>query len=401
MAVRLMDVITLLSVLDGIDAGGKAVMATVVRVRGHAYRKEGAAMLFLPCGKRWGSVSGGCIEADLEVRTADVAATGGHVCVTYNMRSEEDPIWGETLGCGGEISVLLEPVQGRLRHLLRLIGVCVDRGGEAILIREWDDDAIEYSVSYGGGSDRAEENGVANASQGLAAGGTGATRTDIAMHAGMGESEGATSASRAADKRLQPLAVNGVTAGGRRFELRCRPLPRLVLFGDGEDARAVARLARGIGFRPIIADWRTSIDVIDATPAVERISGSPVEIVRMLGLREQDYLLLCSHRLRQERELLLLALPLGLRYIGVLGSRTRIARLFEGLDRTPNVHAPVGMAIGAEGPEEIAVSIAAELIAARTAMAETARERGEGDENRSDLSGGRLQPADGRSEATA
>ena len=122
-------------------------------------------------------------------------------------------------------------------------------------------------------------------------------------------------------------------------------------------------------------------------------------ITQQLGIGRHDFVIICSHQLQRDREMIEHAIPRRPTYIGVLGSQNRIRTLFEGIAATANVHAPVGLAIEAEGPEEIAVSIAAELVSVR------ARARDEGvegvrlDENSRNIFGGRGKPENGGGES--
>ncbi|SFI33123.1 xanthine dehydrogenase accessory factor [Paenibacillus sp. UNC496MF] len=357
-----MDMAALLNLIAELPEEEVPVLATVVRVNGHAYRKQGAAMLFLPGGGRAGSVSAGCLEDDLQARAAGVAESGKPACAAYNLRSEEDAVWGESMGCGGEIMVLLEAVAGELRQLLGLAGLYLAKGIETTLERKWGEAAVAYTLR--------------NGSDVIASAGT------VGVLGSCGR--------ELADARPNAARPDAAERADRlRLAVKIAPKPRLVLFGDGEDARAIADIAEGIGFRAVTADWRESRR--GRADAV----GTPAELVDALRLGAGDYLMLCSHRLDVERRLLELVLPLGLRYIGIIGSRTRIRMLFEGLERTPNVHAPAGLPLPADGPREIAVSVAAQLIEERHASADSNEERKMRHENRRDLFGGRLQPANG------
>lgn len=308
-----------------------AVLATIIRVSGHSYRKEGAAMLIYASGRRIGSLSPGCLEEDLHARVEDVLESGFPVMVSYNLRSEEDVIWGETVGCGGEVTVLVEAARGGLLRLLREADRRMQFEQTIALSRRWGGSRIDYKL--------VDEDG---------------------------------------------LVVDGVLVDApnitdteqREGSLICvwPPKPRLILFGDGQDAAAIAKIAVDIGFRVVIADWRER-DMegesgryrANLSTNVAFVMGTPQELIDKLQLGIKDYLIVCSHHLRHDREMLSRAIPLGLRYIGLLGSRSRTAQLLEGLDRRANVYAPMGLPISAEGPQEIAVSAAAQLIAVRAA----------------------------------
>lgn len=296
---------------------GSAVLATVIAVDGHTYRKEGAAMLFLSGGGTIGSISPGCLESDLAERIPVIVKDGSPEIVTYNLKPEEDQIWGEAIGCGGVIRVLLESVQGRLLALLREACCEVNSGREVHLKREWRGVRIHYSL--------------------------------------VGHSLPAT-----------PIR-NRRDIHNRLYTSIFAPRPRLIVFGAGQDSISLNLTAQRIGFRVIVADWRTELLTTERFLGAEFVEGMPQEIVPRLVVGTADYVVVCSHQLRLDKQLLRLLLPLKPAYIGVMGSKKRITILLDGLPVTPNIHAPVGLDIGAEGPEEIAISIAAELIAVRRA----------------------------------
>lgn len=94
--------------------GEPAVLATVVAVEGSAYRREGARMLIEGDGGLTGVLSGGCLERDLTTRAAAVLASGEAALATYDLRSPDEVLWGLGLGCGGKITLLLEPLPSRI-----------------------------------------------------------------------------------------------------------------------------------------------------------------------------------------------------------------------------------------------------------------------------------------------
>ncbi|WP_190945539.1 XdhC family protein [Paenibacillus sp. UASWS1643] len=143
------------------------------------------------------------------------------------------------------------------------------------------------------------------------------------------------------------------------------PKPRLIIIGAGNDVIPVARLARSAGFRVVVADWRESLCTSERFPEAELVLGFPCEIMPLLKVTKGDYLILMSHNFPRERELLEMLVDCEYAYLGIMGSKTRTARLLDGLKPLKNVHSPVGLSIGADGPEQIAISIAAELIACK------------------------------------
>ncbi|GIP15746.1 xanthine dehydrogenase [Paenibacillus montaniterrae] len=291
------------------------VLATIVGVEGHAYRKTGAMMLLTEGGATIGSLSPGCLETDLQLRVSSLLKSGDYEIITYNMVPEEDAVWGDAIGCGGKLRILLEPIAGLLRELLGTAYSLIEKGETVRLLRYGFGDGMRYDLK--------SIDGLANIQNGHE------------------------------DEELV-------------FEQTFLPKPRLLLFGAGQDLDPLYRLAGRIGFRMAVADWREELVNAARFPNAELAVGSAADIVAALCIQSSDYAIVCSHQLRKDREMLELLLAIEPIYLGVIGSRKRIAHLFEGLPRPSFVHAPVGLAIGGEGPEEIAVSIVAELIAVRS-----------------------------------
>ena len=147
---------------------------------------------------------------------------------------------------------------------------------------------------------------------------------------------------------------------------------RLVIFGAGADAEPLARSAWDLGFSVTVVDVREAFLTLDRFPHATLVSSHYSQFREMVPIRERSFVLVMNHHLERDRESLRFALQSAARYIGVLGPRTRFARLLraieaEGFVADPTnlsrVRSPVGLALGAETPEEIAVSIVGEMLA--------------------------------------
>lgn len=289
-----------------------AVLASLIGVEGHSYRKAGAVMLFFE-GGFMGSLSPGCLESDLQLRTAEIWASGQPEVVEYDMLSPDDFSWGEAVGCGGKIKVVLEPVKGELKRTLLTANERMAMGESLILLRK--------TTRLGGYS-----------------------------------------------YSLEPVAgpMISMNDDSNVFCTLLVPKPRLVIFGGGHDAGPIAALATRVGYRIAIADWREG-SLQNEFPGAERVICPPGEAAARLGISAGDYVLIGSHQFQRDRHFLESVIPLNPLYIGIIGSSARINLLLEGLDAPSSLHAPVGIAIGGEGPEEIAVSIVAEMIQIRRA----------------------------------
>ncbi|MCM3783757.1 XdhC family protein [Neobacillus mesonae] len=305
----------------------KLVLATAVYVEGHAYRKQGVAMLFTEQGQMIGSISPGCIETDLSLHAENVMAAGSPKKVIYDMRPDDDLSWGENIGCGGLLHILLEPVDSELRQMLSELTKLLNLGHAVTFSRLW----LE------------EEQRVCRYSL----------------------------------RSVTPSLQEGVELRGKVYSfganqkchegevLYCHTYsskPRLIVIGAGNDSIPVVRLAQASGFRVLVADWREALCTAERFPNAELFVGFPAKIYESINIQHVDYILLLSHHFPNERTFLEKLQGTPYKYLGILGSRTRTSKLTEGLYSLPHLHAPVGLTIGSEGPEEIAVAIAAELI---------------------------------------
>ncbi len=306
------------------DHEGEAVLATLLTVEGHAYRKPGASMLLLPDGGRIGSLSPGCIDSDMHERALNLLADDLSEVVTYNLQPEEDAAWGEEIGCGGKLRILLEPLNAELRQQLSNAYLEVEAGREANVTRYVSALRGEITSTYG-------------------------------------------------------------------------PRQRLFVFGADDGSLPIAELASRSGFRVAVGDWRAALCHPKRYPRAACEVGTTAELSERLAVGREDYIVICSHHMRKDREMLEIALAVQPLYLGVMGSSSRIKRLFDGLPMPSWVHAPVGLPIEADGPQQIAVSIVAELIAHRNRIR---RELGgNGDGVRRNLLGGWERKADGIAQA--
>jgi xanthine dehydrogenase accessory factor len=203
------------------------------------------------------------------------------------------------------------------------------------------------------------------------------------------------------DSAQNPENSDAVNGGFNHMSIVLSPRPRLVIFGVGKDAEAIYSLVKQIGFHVVIADWRPSLCTKERFPEAECVIGSPEQIAEQLQFRSDDYLIVCSHNLQQDKDMIRLALPLQLVYIGIMGSKKRIRMLFETFLIPSNVRAPIGVSIGADGPYEIAVSIAAELISIRAGRKARPRRERVRDAYFGPLFSSRPEQTHGRAQAVA
>ncbi len=330
--------------------GRRAALATVVRISGSAYRRPGAKLLVEEAGDTLGSVSGGCLEADVREVARGVLAGGAPRLLHYDTGSDEDALWGMGLGCDGRVDVFVQAategplaeIAPRLRELL---------AGEAALVVATALDAPEEPagptlvVPAGGGAEG---------------------------------SMGTQELDRAAAERARLLVAAGrsslETVGGRRVFFDVLQAPRhLLILGAGDDARPLVAYAADAGFRVTVADHRPALLAPGRFPgAFAAVRARPEEepapeLARLLGRApgRRALAVVKTHSLAHDREWVRRLLAAGLPYVGVLGPRGRTGALLAELDAEgdPRVFAPVGLDLGADGPRQVALAIVAELLA--------------------------------------
>jgi xanthine/CO dehydrogenase XdhC/CoxF family maturation factor len=328
----------------------------VVHISGSAYRRPGAKLLIEDTGGVIGSVSGGCLEADVRAAAADVLAAGRPSLRHYDT-GEEDAAWGLGLGCNGEVDILVQPAtQGPLaalaeplRRLLAgdipvaLLTVIADGPGMGAVM------AMEYPDGSDDGSPRESVFG----------------------------SLGSADLDRQAADHVRRLAHGGQSAvqviGGRKvFVEILRPAPYLVVCGGGPDARPLVTYAAAAGFRVSVFDHREGFLPADWFPDASRCVLARAEDEGVpLPAAAQSLAVVKTHSLAHDRAWVRRLLGAGCPYIGVLGPKGRTASIlrdagvesWSALPAAERVFGPVGLDLGADGPEQIAISIVAELLA--------------------------------------
>jgi xanthine dehydrogenase accessory factor len=336
------------------QAGRRAALATVVRVQGSAYRRPGAKLLVADDGTMTGNVSGGCLETDVRERALAALRSGSPRLLHYNTGRDDQTVWGLGLGCNGEVDIFVQPATtaaalgtgARLRSLL-------------------DADApFAMATVVAGDSECAPSllgQVLVVARDGVLAGSTG--------------DEAADREAAAQAAALLATAESGVhaVAGLQVFIEVLRPPPRLLVFGADDDAVPLVRYARDAGFRVTVLDHRSAY--ISPTRFAEgtRLLQARAEhgIPDLPPLGPDVYAVVKTHSLLHDREWIRRLLETPVAYVGILGPRARTEEILrqlgvvEGTAASARVFGPVGLDLGADGAEQIALSIVAELLGVR------------------------------------
>lgn len=321
-------------------AGG-AALATLVRTRGPVFRRAGACMLVHGDGRIVRGLSAGCPEADIVERAREVIASGEARLLNYDREHGYDVLL--ELGCGGEMQVLVEPLQGpeNLRFVDAIAG-CLQARSEATLM-----------TLYATGDRCLPQPRRLLWSNGLLLDEIGSQATTEVLL-----SQLPASASNAA--RVQDVD----TADGRLQLLveHLQPRMRLLLIGINTTTLALARLAHGLGWVVQLVDHRDDTPAPALPPDTELLRGNVTRLQARLGFDLRTAVVVMTHNLERDLDWLRLLAQQPLAYLGAVGSRGRAEKMREaiGASRTP-LNAPAGLDIGSETPEEIALAIAAEI----------------------------------------
>ena len=360
------------------SAQGVCVLATVVGTRGSSYRSPGARMLILPDGSRIGAVSGGCLEGELCRRAHWWTSQAPAVLKTFDTSTQEDNE-GFGLGCGGGIDLLVERLESGVPHPER----------NRVESEGWDTATARTEIPVIRNEARSEESKVPQLESHplLAQQRVNHTRQPSALAVLLHATEGC---GLEVGERFTPENTHdhpeiaallrrcvklgysftqelreGPHAGCRIFLESLAPPVQLLVCGAGTDAQPVVGQAAALGWSVLVMDQRADFARPSRFPEAERvIVAKDATAFDELRLDARTAAIVMSHSFAQDTFFLesLLSRPLG--YFGVLGSRRRsldlLARL--GRDAMPaELHAPAGLDIGAETPEQIALSILSEV----------------------------------------
>lgn len=331
----------------------KAALATVVKVRGSSYRSPGARMLITDDGKWVGSISGGCLEGDALRKARQVMTDKIPFTVTYDTREESNQNLGIGLGCNGVIDVLIEPLDvtdtgNPAEFFERIISVntpvalatvfaSTDRRqtGQKILVSAQETKFVTVS------DDQLVRRIMADLLQVFE------TKKSEARTYQTGEEK--------IDVFLELI----------------QPSISLILFGGGFDARPVSLLAKSLGWEVSVTDECVAHIAPLFFPTADKLSLCQRSFIdRDFTITPYTACVLMSHNYEYDRDVLRKLLKTETPFIGILGPRKRFDKMLEEFEKEgivltaedfQRIHSPIGLDIGAEAPDEIAVSIVAEV----------------------------------------
>lgn len=299
------------------------VLATIIQTDGSSYRKAGAMMLINDLGQYYGLLSGGCLESDIMRQARRCWDNQQNRIIEYDMREEEDLAWQLGIGCGGMVKILLQPVHQKNDYLQL--------------------DKLDHYLQQ---------------------------RVKVEYQQQVNESFPVNKVTPIVQPTQNSIASLQVTNEQQVFVQQLRPAPLLAVFGGGVDAKPVVAIAAELGWQVLLVDPRVGYAKAEYFSQAQQIIRQPLdELSSASWLRQLDLTLILTHNIKLDAQALKLVQNSSAKYIGLLGPVHRTDRVldFAQLSReelTKPLANPVGLRLGGELPESIALSMLAEAHAA-------------------------------------
>lgn len=334
--------------------GKQTALATVVLVEGSAYRRAGARMLVTEDGELTGAISGGCLEGDALRRARLAMAQQQPMLLTYDTTDDDDAKLGVGLGCNGVIHILIEPIRSENgNNPIQLLKNINSKRQNAVLVTLFS--LQDRKAPQPGTCLMLTEDGSVSGSLKRS------ELKDTIVNDALDVLRTGTSANK--------IYIDNLEYTG--FIELIKPVISFIIIGAGNDAVPLTQMAAILGWDVTVIDGRANYTKADRFPSAKRvICAKPEQVLSHITLDERTVMVLMTHNYNYEMALMREILPLGIAYIGVLGPKKKLERMLGELEdnglmisekQLEKLYGPVGLDIGSEGSEEIALSIVAEI----------------------------------------
>ena len=342
------------AIIDAYDAidhtTTKSALATVVRVEGSSYRRAGARMLIMDNGVWVGGISGGCLEGDALKRARLAIAQSAPSLVTYDTTEDDAHQIGVGLGCNGIIDVLITPLQAGSPNAVDLLRTCVEQPRQAHIL---------LTITRLKGSVKGLQLGAMVPYAGA---------DSLAVFGDSGIQEAIQTGIRTSIDKKKSGPASFDLPDGRELELFIEimpPLTHVVLMGQQYDVYPMVRIIKELGWQATVVANKQKVTQTLFAAADAIVSPDAFE---ELTIDDHTAIILMAHDFKTDKNNLPKAMATNAAFIGILRPRVRTEKMLkelaaEGRAVTLNdrIHAPVGLDIGAVSPEEISLSIIAEI----------------------------------------
>ncbi len=324
----------------------QTALATVVKVDGSSYRRPGARMLITEDGEMTGAISGGCLEGDALRKAQFAIFQQQNKLVVYDTTDEDDLKFGVQLGCNGIVYILFEPVkQDDANNPINLLKKVTQQGQDAML-------ATVFNENKTG-----EQKGTCcliNETESFC--------TDDEMRSLIDEGK---------PFLMQKRSVIKDDVNGSVLYQFIPPSTQLVIVGAGNDAQPLVEMAFLLGWNIVVVDGRPAYATTQRFPKASKISlTKPADILSAVNINGQTAVVLMTHNYNYDLAALEQLINTNCKYIGALGPKKKLQKMLNDLtekgivindEMMHSIHGPVGLDIGAETSEEIALSVLSEI----------------------------------------
>ncbi len=333
------------------QAGKKTALATVVKVEGSSYRQPGARMLVTNEGDLTGAISGGCLEGDALRKALLAINQKQNKLITYDTSNEDDLEFGVQLGCNGIIHILFEYIdETKINNPIELLKNLFKERKEAVVstLFSLDRNRNQIGTIFFYNADNS-----------------------ISSHEGSILELVEDSKNSIAEKKSKIITTKVDLI---EYELLLEYIPTavsLVIVGAGNDVKPVVQIAGILGWEITVADGRAAHATIQRFPSANKVQVlRPQQLISESIIDSNTFFVLMTHNYKYDLEVLELLLKTPCRYIGILGPKTKLERMIDELNNRgvivanqdlERIYGPVGLDLGAETSEEIALSIIAEI----------------------------------------
>ena len=332
---------------EAVRSDKKTALATVVRVDGSSYRRPGARMLITEDGNLTGAISGGCLEGDALKKALLAIVTQRSKLITYDSSDEDDAVFGVQLGCNGIVYILFEPIDpDDDLNPIAILTAAQEERNPAVIATLFSMDNLTH------------------------AGTIMLYRPNHSIYKLQVEIADKVANDAAVAYRDQATAFATYNSDGQSITALLEvinPSVSLIIAGAGNDTQPLAQMAYLIGWEVTIVDGRPNHATVLRYPTANRVlTAKPEEVLSHVVIDKHTAFVLMTHNYNYDLALLRLLLKTDAPYIGSLGPKKKLIRMLDDSDlNTLNnrirVYGPVGLDIGAETAEEIALSILAEI----------------------------------------
>lgn len=327
-------------------------LATVVHVEGSSYRRPGARMLVTEDGALTGAISGGCLEGDALKKALHVMLKRKPMLVTYNTNDEDDAKFGLGLGCNGVIQVLIEPLLADDENSpIRFLQTLAEKRQKGVLVTLFS--LLDKKEPQPGTCLLCTEAGEVK------------SKTNNFHDQLLLDAKEAMIKNQSSFKNYVGT-VQQVSA----FIEMIQPPVSLVIIGAGNDVMPLVQMADILGWQSIVTDGRPAYANKERFANCQVLVAQPENVLRHISIDDRTVFLLMTHNYNYDMAMLPLLLEKQVSYLGMLGPKKKKERMLQELAEKGTVftdeqlsvlHSPVGLDIGAETPEEIALSIISEI----------------------------------------